>query len=170
VLILLIVAIVANSQTTSPSAANGGESGVSGLAVVPQTDCTRTYFAQRPPVDSSRVRSVELEAQDRRVLGVGERQDTEFGLVLSDTLSSTVPQVLGEVKLFHRPGVGFHVISVVDEQTCQPVGVSLASEPGVPAPAALGDDPRVIFTLGGRSYAMLLNGHTDVEVTLTRSG
>jgi TIR domain len=169
-LILLIVAIVANSQTTSPSAANGGESGVSGLAVVPQTDCTRTYFAQRPPVDSSRVRSVELEAQDRRVLGVGERQDTEFGLVLSDTLSSTVPQVLGEVKLFHRPGVGFHVISVVDEQTCQPVGVSLASEPGVPAPAALGDDPRVIFTLGGTSYAMLLNGHTDVEVTLTRSG
>jgi hypothetical protein len=170
VLILLIVALVANSQTTSPSAGNGGESGVSGLAVVPHTDCTRTYFAQRPPVDASRVRSVELEAQDRRVLGVGERQDTEFGLVLSDTLSSTVPQVLGAVKLFRRPGVGFHVIGVVDEQTCKPVGVSLASEPGVPAPAALGDDPRVIFVLGGRSYGMLLNGHTDVEVTLTRSG
>jgi TIR domain len=170
VLILLIVAIVANSQTTSPSAGNGGESGVSGLAVVPQTDCTRTYFAQRPPVDSPRVRSVELEAQDRRVLGVGERQDTEFGLVLSDTLSSTVPQVLGSVKLFRRPGAGFHVIGVVDEQTCKPVGVSLASEPGVPAPAGLGDDPRVIFVLGGRSYAMLLNGHTDVQVTLTRSG
>jgi hypothetical protein len=170
VLILLIVAIVATSLTRSPSAENGGESGVSGLPVVPQTQCTRTYFAQHPPVGSSRVRSVELEAQDRRVLGVGERQDTEFGLVLSDTLSSTVPQVLGAVKLFHRPGVGFHVISVVDEQTCQAVRVSLASEPGVPAPAALGNDPRVIFVLGGRSYAMLLNGHTDVEVTLTRSG
>jgi hypothetical protein len=138
--------------------------------VVPQTNCTRIYFAQRPPVDGSRVRSVELDAQDRRVLGAGERQDTEFGLVLSDTLSSTVPRVLGAVKLFFRPGAGFHVISVVDEQTCQAVKVSLASEPGVPAPAALGTDPRLIFVLAGRTYSMLLNGHTDVVVTLTRSG
>jgi len=173
VLVLLIVAIVANSQRTSPSADNGGGSGVLGLAVAPQTDCTRKYLAQRPPVDSSRVRSVELEAVDRRVLGAGERQDTEFGLVLSDTLSSTAPRVLGAMKLFRRPGVGFHVISVVDQQTCKPVGVSRASDPGVPAPAALGDYERVLFVLAGKSYVLLLNSsneNTEVLVTLNRRG
>ena len=173
VLILLTAAVVASSQRTSPSAENGGGSGVLGLAVAPQTDCTRTYLAQPPPVDSSRVRSVELEAVDRRVLGIGERQDTEFGLVFSDTLSSTVPQVLGAMRLFRRPGVGFHVISVVDEQTCEPVGVLDASAPGVPAPAALGDYVRVLFVLGGKSYVLLLNSsndNTEVLVTLTRRG
>ncbi len=173
VLILLIVAIVAYSRTTSPSAGNGGESGVSGLAVAPKSECTRTYFARRPQVGSSRVRSVELEAQDRRVLGAGERQDTEFGLVFSDTLSSPVPRVLGAMKLFRRPGVGFHVISVVDEQTCQPVVVSRASDPGVPAPAALGDYEHVTFALGGKAYVLLLNSsnaNTEVLVTLNRRG
>ncbi len=151
VLVLLVVAVVANSR--SPSSETGGGSGVTGLAVAPKTDCTSTYFARRPPVGSSRVRSVELEAQDRRVLGVGERQDTEFGLVFSDTLSSTVPRVLGAAKLFRRPGVGFHVISMVDERTCRPVGVSVESDQGVPAPAALGDYVRLTFALGGKSYA-----------------
>jgi hypothetical protein len=116
---------------------------------------------------------VELEAVDRRVLGVGERQDTEFGLVFSDTLSSTVPQVLGAMRLFRRPGVGFHVISVVEEQTCQPVGVSDASAPGVPAPAALGDYARVLFLLAGKEYVLLLNSsndNTEVLVTLNRRG
>jgi hypothetical protein len=173
VLILLTAAVVASSQRTSPSTENGGGSGVLGLAVAPQTDCTRTYLAQPPPVDSSRVRSVELEAVDRRVLGIGERQDTEFGLVFSDTLSSTVPQVLGAMRLFRRPGVGFHVISVVDEQTCEPVGVLDASAPGVPAPAALGDYVRVLFVLGGKPYVLLLNSsndNTEVLVTLTKRG
>jgi hypothetical protein len=174
VLILLIVAIVANSQRTSPSADNGGEPGILGLAVAPQTDCTRRYFAQRPPVDSSRVRSVELEAVDRRVLGAGERPDTEFGLVFSDTLSSTVPQVLGAMRLFRRPGVGFHVISVVDERTCKPVGVSVASEPGVPAREALGDYESVLFVLGGKEYVLGLNGYNadaaGVLVQLNRRG
>jgi hypothetical protein len=173
VLILLIVAVVANSQRTSPSAENGGGSGVSGLAVAPQTHCTRRYLAQHPPVDSSRVRSVELEAVDRRVLGAGERQDTEFGLVFSDTLSSTVPQVLGAMRLFRRPGVGFHVNSLVDQHTCQRVRVSRASEPGVPAPAALGDYERVLFVLAGKTYILLLNSsndNTEVLVTLNRRG
>jgi len=110
---------------------------------------------------------------DRRVLGAGERLDTEFGLVFSDTLSSTVPRVLGAMRLFRRPGVGFHVISVVDEQTCEPVGVSLASDPGVPAPAALGDYERVLFVLAGKSYVLLLNSsndNTEVLVTLNRRG
>jgi hypothetical protein len=171
VLVLLVVAVVANSR--SPSSETGGGSGVTGLAVAPKTDCTSTYFARRPPVGSSRVRSVELEAQDRRVLGTGERQDTEFGLVFSDTLSSTVPRVLGAAKLFRRPGVGFHVISMVDERTCRPVVVSVESDQGVPAPAALGDYVRLTFALGGKSYALLLNSsnaNTEVLVTLNRRG
>jgi len=173
VLLLLTAAVIAYSQRTPPSAEDGGGSGVLGLAVVPRNDCTRKYFAQRPPVDSSRVRSVELDAVDRRVLGIGERQDTEFGLVFSDTLSSTVPQVLGAMKLFRRPGVGFRVIGVVDQQTCKPVGVSDASAPGVPAREALGDYERVLFVLGGKPYVLLLNSsndNTEVLVTLTKRG
>jgi hypothetical protein len=177
-LIVLGAALAVAAVTVVPNATNdtGGtseESGVSGLAVAPQTNCTRKYFAQPPLVGSSRVRSVELDATDRRVLGVGERQDTEFGLVFSDTLSSTVPQVLGAMKLFRRPGVGFHVMSVVDQQTCQPIVMSLASDPGVPAPDALGSYVRVIFALGGKSYVLLLNSsnaNTEVLVTLNRTG
>jgi len=35
--------------------------------------------------------------------------------------------------------------------------VSLASDPGVPAPAAFGDYERVLFVLAGKSYVLLLN-------------
>jgi TIR domain len=173
VLVLLAVAIVANSQRTSPSAENGGGSGVTGLAVVPRTTCTRRYFAQDPPVASARVRSVELDAVDRRVLGTGEPQNSDFGLVFSDVLSSTAPRVLGAMKLVWRPGTGFHVIDVVDEQTCKPVGVSAASDPGVPAPPGLGNYVRVLFMLAGQEYVLLLNSsndNTEVLVTLNRRG
>lgn len=163
------------SEGSSAGSSDSGDAGpeVAGLDVVPQTDCTKRFFVQDPAVDAARVRSVELDAEDRLVLAPGERQDTPFGMVLSDTLSATAPQVLGAVKLFHRPGVGFHVIGVVDEQTCQPVGVSRASDPGVPAPAALGDYVWVLLRLGGQPYVLLLNSsnaNTEVLVTLNRRG
>jgi hypothetical protein len=149
----------------------GGQPQIPGLDAAPQTDCTRGFFAQNPPVDSARVRSVELDAKDRLVLAVGERQDTEFGLVLTDTLSSATPRVLGAVKLSRRPGAGFQVSGLVDEQSCQPVGLALASQPGVPAPAALGDYVWVTFRLDGIPYVLLLNSsnaNTEVLVTLNR--
>jgi hypothetical protein len=168
-LVLAVAAVLANSRTTPPS--EGGGSGVQGLAVVPQTDCTREWFAQDPPVASARVRSVELEAVDRRVLGTGEPQDQEFGLVFSDVLQSTEPQVLGAMKVVWRPGTGFQVIGVVDEQTCKPVGVSEAADPGVPARPALGDYEWLLMVLAGRQYLLLLNSsnsNTEVLVTLNR--
>lgn len=61
----------------------------------------------------ARIRSVELGVEDRRVLGVGESQSAEFGMVLSDTLSEATPRVLGAVKLSRRPGVGFSVTEIV---------------------------------------------------------
>lgn len=166
------------TNTTEGSSEASSDSGdaepqVTRLDVVPQTDCTKRFFVQDPAVDAARVRSVELDAEDRHVLAQGERQDTPFGMVLSDTLSAATPKVLGAVKLFHRPGVGFHIIGVVDEQTCQPVGVSLADEPGVPAPAGLGDYNWVLIRLGGQSYVLLLNSsnaNTEVLVTLNRRG
>jgi len=151
----------------------GSEPQIPGLDVAPQTDCTSWFFAQSPPVDSARVRSVELDANDRRVLTVGERQDAEFGMVLSDTISFTTPRVLGAVKLSRRPGVGFYGTGVVDEQTCQPVRLALASDPGVPAPVALGDYVWVTFRLGGAPYVLLLNSsnaNTEVLVTLHSKG
>ncbi|MGH4024218.1 MAG: hypothetical protein ACRDRV_06495 [Pseudonocardiaceae bacterium] len=174
---LAVAAVVIPGTVHSPgedsSDSGAGEPQVPGLDVVPQTDCTRWFFAQRPPADSARVRSVELDATDRRVLTVGERQDAEFGMVLSDTISSTTPRVLGAVKLSQRPGVGFHISGIADEQTCQPVTVALASDPGVPAPAALGDYIWVTFRLGGAPYVLLLNSsnaNTEVLVTLHRKG
>jgi hypothetical protein len=171
VLVLVVAAVLANSRGSTPPAGDGGGSGVQGLAVVPQTDCTREWFAQDPPVASARVRSVELEAVDRRVLGTGEPQDQEFGLVFSDVLQSTEPQVLGAMKVVWRPGTGFHVIGVVDEQTCEPVGVAVASDPGVPARPALGDYEWLLMVLAGKQYLLLLNSsnsNTEVLVTLNR--
>jgi hypothetical protein len=149
----------------------GGQPQVPGLDVTPQTDCTNTFFSQDPAVDLTRVRSVELDADDRRVLGVGEKQDSEFGMVFSDTLSSPTPRVLGAMKLSHRSGVGFHVTGMVDDQTCQPTGLALASQPGVPAPAALGNYIWVTFGLGGTRYVLLLNSsnaNTEVLVTFNK--
>lgn len=136
---------------------SGGDIDLPALDTVPQTACTGRFFAQHPPVDATRVRSVELGVEDRRVLGVGESQSTEFGLVLSDTLVAETPRVLGAVKLSRRTGVGFRVAGMVEEPTCQPVGLSLASDPGLPAPAALGDYVWVTFRLQEVAYSMLLN-------------
>lgn len=149
----------------------GGQPQVAGLDVTPQTDCTKSFFAQDPAVDPTRVRSVELDADSRRVLGVGEKQDAEFGMVFSDTLSSPTPRVLGAMKLSRRSGVGFYVTGMVDDQTCQPAGLALASQPGVPAPAALGNYIWVTFGLGGTRYVLLLNSsnaNTEVLVTLNK--
>jgi hypothetical protein len=152
-----------------PSDQTGGQPQVPGLDVTPQTDCTNTFFSQNPAVDLTRVRSVELDADSRRVLGLGEKQDAEFGMVFSDTLSSPTPRVLGAMKLSRRSGVGFHVTGVIDDQSCQPTGLALASQPGVPAPAALGNYVWVTFGLGGTRYVLLLNSsnaNTEVLVTL----
>lgn len=92
-------------------------------------------------------------------------------MVLSDTLSSSTPRVLGAVKLSRRPGVGFRVTGVVEDQTCQPVGLTLASDPGVPAPAALSNYVWVTFRLAAVPYVLLLNSsnaNTEVLVTLNR--
>jgi hypothetical protein len=162
---------VVRGSGTSSSNQVGGQPPVPGLDAAPQTVCTSHFFTQSPLVDSARVRSVELGAKDRRVLAVGERQDAEFGMVFSDTLSSVPPRVLGAVKLSRLPGVGFRVSGVVEEQTCQPVGLALASDPGVPAPTALGDYVWVAFRLGGAPYVLLLNSsnaNTEVLVTLNR--
>jgi hypothetical protein len=160
-----------SSSDTNSSESVGGKPVIPGLDSAPQTDCTAKFFAQSPTADSNRVRSVELDATDRLVLGVGERQDAEFGLVLSDTLSATTPRVLGAMKLSRRPGIGFHVTGIVDEQTCESIGLALASKPGVPAPAALGDYVWVTFRLGEVPYVLLLNSasaNTEVMVTLNR--
>lgn len=154
-----------------PLIALGGRPQVPGLDVTLQTDCTNKFFSQDPPVDLTRVRSVELDADDRRVLGLGEKQDAEFGMVFSDTLSSPTPRVLGAMKLSRRSGVGFHVTGMIDDQTCQPTGLALASQPGVPAPAALGNYIWVTFGLGGTRYVLLQNSsnaNTEVLVTFNK--
>ena len=136
--VTIIAAAVVPGGTSDGDTATSGDSGVAGLATAPRSGCTTKFFGQDPQVASPRVRSVELQARDRRVLSSGEPEDTEFGLVFSDTLSSVKPRVLGAMKLFRRPGVGFHVVDTVDERTCQPAALSTQSDPGVPAPAALG--------------------------------
>jgi hypothetical protein len=167
---LVIPATGGGTGQSSPDSM-GGEPQIPGLDAAPKSDCTTRFFAQDPPVDPARVRSVELGAKDRRVLTVGERQDAEFGMVFSDTVSSATPRVLGAMKLSRRSGAGFHVSGVVDEQACRSVGLSLASDPGVPAPAALGNYLWVTFRLGGAPYVLNLNSsnaNTEVLVTLNR--
>jgi hypothetical protein len=156
-------------STDSPG--SGGSPEVRGLDAPPRSDCTDGFFVREPQVEPARIRSAELDAVDRRVLGTGERQDLEFGLVFSDTLSSTTPVVLGAMKLAWRSGTGFRVSGVIDEQGCREVGVALDSSPGVPAPAALGDYVWVTFRLGDEPYVLLLNSsnaNTEVLVTLHR--
>ncbi len=95
------------------------------------------------------MRSVELGADE--------------SLVLSDTLSATEPRLLGGVKPTRRPGAGFQVIGMVEEPMCELVGLSLASDPGIPA-SAFGD-VWVSFRLRDTPYSMNLNssnGNTEV--------
>jgi hypothetical protein len=176
VALVVVTALVPEPGSTTGSSSSdggGGDVEIPALEEVPQTDCTNQFFAQEPSVDSARVRSVELGADDRRVLGAGESQSTEFGLVLSDTLSAVTPRVLGAVKLSRRSGIGFQVSGMVDEPTCQTVELSLASDPGIPAPEALGDYVWVIFRLENEPYSMLLNsssGGSEVLVGFVRRG
>jgi hypothetical protein len=159
------------ASSSSSSSVGGGHPQIPGLDAAPPTDCTGKFFAQNPPTEPAWVRSVELDATDRHVLGVGERQDAEFGLVFSDTLSTPTPRVLGAMKLSRRAGAGFRISGLIDEKTCQPTGLSLASRPGVPAPAALGDYAWVTFRFADTPYVLLLNsasGNTEVMVTLNR--
>jgi hypothetical protein len=146
----------------------GGPPQIPGLDVVPSTTCTNTFFAQDPPVEARRIRSVELGALDRRVLAVGEPEDTEFGMVFSDTVSAPTPRVLGAMKLSHRPDLGFQVAATVDEQTCQPAGLALASDPGLPAPTALGNYVWVTFRLASTPYVLLLNSSNASTEVLVR--
>jgi hypothetical protein len=165
----IAAAVVGPAAEADGDGSAGSEpSGVTGLAAAPQNSCTKALFARQPAVPGPRIRSVELDARDRRVMSPGERQETEFGLVFSDTLSSATPRVLGAMKLFHRPGVGFHVTELVDDR-CHPTPVSTAADPGVPAPAALGGYVWLVFDLGGQPYTLLLNssnGATEVLATL----
>lgn len=178
VVVGVVLAVVAattigtqDPPATSSPGAEGGPPRVPGLDAPPRTDCTSDFLAQDPAVDPARIRSAELDAVDRRVLAVGERQDLEFGLVFSDTLSSTKPIVLGAMKLSRQRASGFRVSGVIDEQTCAPTGLALSSNPGVPAPAALGDYVWVTFRLADTPYVLLLNSsnaNTEVLVTLHR--
>ena len=150
---------------------SGGDVEIPALDTVPRTACTDRFFSEQPAVDATRVRSVELGVDDRRVLGEGESQSTEFGLVLSDTLSATAPRVLGAVKLSRRSGAGFQVLGMVEEPACGQVRLSLASDPGIPAPAALGDYVWVAFRLGDTPYSMNLNssnGNSEVLIGFVR--
>jgi hypothetical protein len=174
VALVVVAAVVpgAGPDTGSNSSGqSGGEIEIPALDTVPRTDCTEGFFAQQPAVEATRVRSVELGVDDRRVLRAGESQSTEFGLVLSDTLSATAPRVLGAMKLTRRSSVGFQVIGMVEEPTCERVGLSLASDPGIPAPAALGNYVWVTFRLNDTPYSMNLNsssGNTEVLIGFVR--
>lgn len=86
-----------------------------------------------------------------------ETQSSEFGLVLVDVLGSAEPKVLGAIAVIRRPGVGLSVLRAVDDETCQPVGLSVEEAPGVPAPAALGDYVNLLLRLGGDPYLLTLS-------------
>ena len=172
VALVVVAAVVPGAEPGTDSAdQSGGDVEIPALDTVPRTGCTDDFFARQPVVDAARVRSVELGVDDRRVLGAGESQSTPFGLVLSDTLSATTPRVLGAVKLSRSSGAGFRVAGIVEEPTCEPVKLSLASDPGIPAPAALGDYVWVTFRLGDVPYSMNLNssnGNTEVLIGFVR--
>jgi hypothetical protein len=127
-----VIVPAANSAGQDSSGSPDGQPQIPGLDVVPSTDRTTRFFAKDPPVEAVRIRSLEVGAVDWRVLAAGDREDTEFGMVFSDTVSAAAPRVLGAMKLSRRSGAGFQVAATVDEQTCQPVGLTLASDPGVP--------------------------------------
>jgi hypothetical protein len=78
-------------------------------------------------------------------------------MVLVDVVPAT-PEVLGAVTLIHRPTAGFSILRVVDDATCQPVGVSPDYAPGVPAPELLGDDATLRLSLNGNPYLLKLKG------------
>lgn len=150
--------------TGDPVTSDAAPPNVPGPDSTPASDCTTKFFAESPPVPTTRIRPLELGARTRHVLGPGESQSSEFGLVLVDVLRSAEPKVLGAITVIRRPGVGFSVLRAVDDKTCQPVGLSVDKAPGVPAPAALGDYVNLLLRLGGDPYLLTLSRDAQVVV------
>jgi hypothetical protein len=148
------------AQPPDPAVSGGGDAAAVppvGLDTAAATECTNSFFAQEPAVAAGRVRSLEVGIEDRLIIGPGEDRSEPFGMVLVDVAPATA-DVLGAVALMYRPTAGFSVLRVVDDVTCQPVGVSLDYAPGVPAPELLGDDAVLRLSLNGSPYLPELNG------------
>lgn len=156
--------VTANPATNDPATGDVAPPNVPGPDSAPASDCTTKFFAEKPPVPTTRIRPLELGARTRHVLGPGETQSSEFGLVLVDVLGSAEPRVLGAITAIRRSGVGFSVLRAVDDKTCQPVGLSVENAPGVPAPAALGNYVNLLLRLGGDPYLLTLSSDGQVVV------
>lgn len=156
--------VTGDPVTANPTTGDAAPPNVPGPDSAPASDCTTKFFAESPPVPTMRIRPLELGARTRLVLGPGETQSSEFGLVLVDVLGSAEPQVLGAITVIRRPGVGFSVLRAVDDKTCQPVGLSVKKAPGVPAPAALGNHVNLLLRLGGDPYLLTLSSDGQVVV------
>lgn len=108
--------ITGDAATGDPTTGDVATPKVPGPDGVPASECTTKFFAEKPPVPATRIRPLELGARTREVLGPGETQSGEFGLVLVDVLGTAEPKVLGAITAIRQPGVGFSVRRAVDNR------------------------------------------------------